>query len=245
MAKKANASADKNAGAGAANGAGVAGAGAGADAGAGAGGSDGYLVPDLKRGQYHVHEVIIKRSRFITTIAHTASVDEAKAFIEEISAKYSDANHNCFAFNATAPNSTAYCGCSDDGEPKGTAGQPMLNVVLHCGVGELTAVVTRYFGGVLLGTGGLVKAYQGSVKEALETLPTCERMIAAHMSIGLEHRFVPKFRYILPRYRATILKESFENIAYFDLVLPQHERENLARELVDLTSGSVKIIAVH
>lgn len=204
---------------------------------------DSYLVPDLKPGQYHVNEIVIKRSRFITTIAHTASVDEAKAFIEEISLQYKDARHNCFAFNATAPNSTAYCGCSDDGEPKGTAGQPMLNVVLHCGVGELTAVVTRYFGGVLLGTGGLVKAYQGSVQEALMTLPTTERMIAAKLSLGIEHRYIPKFQYLLPRYRATVVKENYAEVAYFDVVLPLHEADNLERELIDLTKGSLKIIA--
>ena len=193
---------------------------------------DSYLVPDLKPGQYHVNEIVIKRSRFITTIAHTASVDEAKAFIEEISLQYKDARHNCFAFNATAPNSTAYCGCSDDGEPKGTAGLPMLDVVLHC-----------YFGGVLLGTGGLVKAYQGSVQEALMTLPTTERMIAAKLSLGIEHRYIPKFQYLLPRYRATVVKENYAEVAYFDVVLPLHEADNLERELIDLTKGSLKIIA--
>lgn len=218
--------------------------GAGAGAVNGASG-DTYLVPDLVTGQCHEHEIVIKRSRFITSIGHTASVEEAKEFIALISERYADARHNCFAFNATAPNSTAYCGCSDAGEPKGTAGQPMLNVILHCGVGELTAVVTRYFGGILLGTGGLVKAYQGSVKEALETLPTCERMIAAHLSIGMEHRYVPKFRYVLPNYRATIEKENFAEIAYFDLKLPQHAAELLLRELNELTKGSLKVIASY
>ncbi len=212
---------------------------------AAAAGSDTYLVPDLKTGQVHEHELVIKRSRFITSIAHTASVDEAKAFIETISAQHAAANHNCFAFNATAPGSTAFCGCSDDGEPKGTAGQPMLNVVLHCGIGELTAVVTRYFGGVLLGTGGLVKAYQGSVQEALETLPTTERMIASVVSIAIEHRYITKLQHILPRYRATIEKENFAQSAYFDLRLPEHETEPLLRELNDLTKGSLQVIAVR
>ncbi len=204
---------------------------------------DSYQVPALKPGQFHVNEIVIKRSRFITTIAHTPSVDEAKAFIEQVSLEYKDARHNCFAFNATAPGSTAFCGCSDDGEPKGTAGQPMLNVVLHCGVGELTAVVTRYFGGVLLGTGGLVKAYQGSVQEALQTLPVTERMIAARMSIGLEHRYIPKLQHMLPDFRATVVKENYAEIAYFDIVLPVHEADNLERVLVDMTKGSLKIIA--
>ena len=100
--------------------AGVGAAGSGAGAVSVSKGGDSYMVPALAEGLYHVHEEIIKRSRFITTIAHTASVEEAKAFIATITAQNPDANHNCFAFNATAPGSTAFCGCSDDGEPKGT-----------------------------------------------------------------------------------------------------------------------------
>lgn len=206
------------------------------------GGGDGYQVPDLKPGQYHINEIVIKRSRFITTVAHTATADEAKAFIEEISLLHKEANHNCFAFNAAAPGSTAYCGCSDDGEPKGTAGQPMLNVVLHCGVGELSVVVTRYFGGVLLGTGGLVKAYQGSVQEALKTLPVCERMIATRICLSLEHRYIPKFKHMLPGFRATVLKEEYGAEVFVELILPQSEADALERELVDMTRGAVKII---
>lgn len=204
---------------------------------------DGYQVPALKPGERHVTELIIKRSRFITSIARTQNVDEAKAFIAEITNENKEANHNCYAFNATAPGSTAFCGCSDDGEPKGTAGQPMLNVVLHCGVGELTAVVTRYFGGILLGTGGLVKAYQDCVKDGLDKLPTTEKMIESHISLGLDHRYIQKFKYLLPNYRATIYKETYEDLGYFDIVLPEHEADNLEAALVDLTKGAVKIIA--
>ena len=92
---------------------------------------------------------MIKKSRFITSVARTKSVDEAKQFIDSICKEFSDARHNCFAYNADKPNSSGYAGCSDDGEPHGTAGQPMLNVLLHSGVGQITVVVTRYFGGIL------------------------------------------------------------------------------------------------
>lgn len=201
-----------------------------------------YLVPDLQPNVYHEHEIIIKRSRFITTIAHTASVDEAKAFIETISLKYKDATHNCFAYNATEPGSTAFCGCSDDGEPKGTAGQPMLNVILHCNIGEITAVVTRYFGGILLGTGGLVKAYQGSVKEALQNLPSCEHMIARYITIAFDHKFVPSFKHILPKYRASIEKEFFEQLAYFQIKLPFDLCEEFKQVLIGLTKGQLTIL---
>ena len=111
-----------------------------------------YNVPDLAPGQIHRAEETIHRSRFIVTIARVTSPEEAKAFIEEVRTEHAQATHNCWAFVAGSPGSTAHVGASDDGEPKGTAGRPMLTVLLHCGVGEIAAVVTRYFGGILLGT---------------------------------------------------------------------------------------------
>ena len=93
--------------------------------------NDTYLVPDLKKGEIHRTELTIKKSRFITSIARTHGVDEAKAFIDKVTNEFMDARHNCFAFNADKPGTSGYAGCSDDGEPHGTAGQPMLNVILH------------------------------------------------------------------------------------------------------------------
>lgn len=130
------------------------------------------FVPNLEPGKIHRTEFTVKRSRFITSIGHTKGQDQVTLFLNNIRSEFSDARHNCFAFNAGKGNSTAQIGCSDDGEPKGTAGQPMLNVLTHSGFGEICVVVTRYFGGILLGTGGLVKAYQDGIKTALETLPS-------------------------------------------------------------------------
>lgn len=123
--------------------------------------ADRYNVPNLAAGEIHRAEETIHRSRFIVTMARVSSPEEAKAFIDSIRAEHDQATHNCWAYVAGEPGSTAQIGASDDGEPKGTAGRPMLTVLLHCGVGEIAAVVTRYFGGILLGTGGLVRAYQG------------------------------------------------------------------------------------
>ena len=92
-----------------------------------------------------------KRSRFIASVGHTPDVEEAKAFIEQIKAEFEDARHNCWAYCAGAAGSTDRIGASDDGEPHGTAGRPMLTAVTHSGIGEVTVVVTRYFGGILLG----------------------------------------------------------------------------------------------
>ena len=148
-----------------------------------------YNVPDLAPGEIHREEEVIRRSRFIVSMARVQGPDQAKAFIERIRAEHPDATHNCWAFQAGPAGSTAFAGCSDDGEPKGTAGRPMLTVLLHCGVGEIAAVVTRYFGGTLLGTGGLVHAYQGMVKKGLETLPVTERIETARIFVEMEHRF--------------------------------------------------------
>ena len=126
--------------------------------------TDAYKVPDLAPGAFHRAEETVRRSRFIVTMARVSSPEEAKAFIDRIREEHAGATHNCWAYNAGAPGDTAQVGASDDGEPKGTAGRPMLTALLHSDVGEVAAVVTRYFGGILLGTGGLVRAYQGSVK---------------------------------------------------------------------------------
>ena len=128
-----------------------------------------YLIP-AERVQT---EIKIKNSRFICTLEHTPSIEAAHAFISDIKKTYPDARHNCWAFMANEPGSTRSIGMSDDGEPSGTAGMPMLQVLTHGDVGEISAVVTRYFGGTKLGTGGLVKAYTEAVQVAIEALPTC------------------------------------------------------------------------
>src|SRR5471030_2975861 len=131
-----------------------------------------YPVPAAR----HRVEQSIERSRFLCTIQRAGTSEHAHAFIKELNAEFPDATHNCWAFVAGAPGDTNHIGMSDDGEPHGTAGRPMLTVLLHSGVGEIAAVVTRYYGGTKLGTGGLVKAYGGTVQLALEALPLAERV---------------------------------------------------------------------
>jgi uncharacterized YigZ family protein len=145
-----------------------------------------YPVP---AGRARVEEVI-SRSRFITTAGPAASVDEAKAFIAAVRAEFPDATHNCYAFAAGPPGSTAMAGMSDDGEPSGTAGRPMLAVVLGSGVGDLAVVVTRYFGGTKLGTGGLVRAYSGGVKAVLAELPLREKVTLATALLSAAYHWV-------------------------------------------------------
>ncbi|WGK81446.1 YigZ family protein [Vibrio aestuarianus] len=157
-----------------------------------------YLIPALPA-QF---EEEIKKSLFITYLAHTPNVEAAKAFVEQIKAKHSDARHNCWGFVAGRPEDSMLWGFSDDGEPSGTAGKPILAQLSGSGVGELTAVVTRYSGGIRLGTGGLVKAYGGGVQQALKLLQTIEKKITAKLRLTLDYGFLPIAQSIMVQYEA-------------------------------------------
>jgi uncharacterized YigZ family protein len=132
-------------------------------------------------------ELVVINSRFIATAAHTPSVEEAKGLIAQIRAASPDASHHCYAY-LVGYGASVTAGMSDDGEPAGTAGRPMLAVLRGADLGDVTVVVTRYFGGTLLGTGGLVRAYGDAVKAVLEALPRGERIelrdLVAHVSYG-------------------------------------------------------------
>ena len=200
-----------------------------------------YNIPDLRPGEVFRVEQTIKRSRFIASVGHTPDVEEAKAFIEQIKAEFEDARHNCWAYCAGAAGSTDRIVASDDGEPHGTAGRPMLTAVTHSGIGEVTVVVTRYFGGILLGTGGLVKAYQSSVKMALEGVPTRVRTKTKRIKFSVEHRFVNQVLRKIEAINGRILEKNFDMDADFDVEIPEDLAETFAKELEELTRGALLI----
>ena len=204
-----------------------------------------YNIPDLRPGEVFRVEQTIKRSRFIASVGHTPGVEEAKAFIEQIKAEFEDARHNCWAYCAGAAGSTDRIGASDDGEPHGTAGRPMLTAVTHSGIGEVTVVVTRYFGGILLGTGGLVKAYQSSVKMALEAVPTRIRTKTKRIKFSVEHRFVNQVLRKIETANGRILEKNFDMDADFDVEIPEDLAETFAKELEELTRGALGIDVVE
>jgi uncharacterized YigZ family protein len=197
-----------------------------------------YPVPAARA---RVEEVIL-RSRFITTAAPVTSVDEAKAFIAEIRAAFPDATHNCYAFAAGPPGSTAMAGMSDDGEPSGTAGRPMLAVVLGSGVGDLAVVVTRYFGGTKLGTGGLVRAYSGGVKAVLQVLQVREKVTYATLLASGPYSYVTPVERLLPGHEATILDREFAADVTWQIQVPEERVEALAAALVELSHGEIEIV---
>ena len=177
-----------------------------------------YFIPDLAPEDLHRCEEIVRRSRFIVSLAHTPTPEAAKSFIERIKQEFPDATHNCWAYAAGAPGQTSKVGYSDDGEPHGTAGRP-----------------------IKLGTGGLVRAYQGMVKLGLETLPTREHMIPARVEVVLNYPHITVFRRLLPDYRATVASENFGVDATYELLLPDQNIPALETALTELTDGAVLI----
>jgi uncharacterized YigZ family protein len=183
----------------------------------------------------------IDRSRFITTLAYTATVEEAREFIAARRGEFGDATHNCWAYVVGPPGSTGQMGYSDDGEPHGTAGKPMAVVLQHSGIGDITAVVTRYFGGILLGKGGLVRAYSGGVKRALQTLPLAEHIPSVELLVVLDYGSVTPVQRLLPDFEAQVIAEEYGAEVTYHLRLPQEKAAELEKALVELTKGQVVI----
>ena len=193
-----------------------------------------YYIPAAQ----HQTEEEIKRSRFVTSVAWTPDVDAAREFIRQVRDEHPSANHNCWAYVAGPPGSTAQIGMSDDGEPHGTAGRPILTVLLHSEIGEITAVVTRYFGGTLLGKGGLVRAYSGGVKQALDTLPIVEKVSLVTAVVMVDYAAVTPLRNMLPEYAASVVQEDFGVDVTLHIELPEASFESFESAIVNLTSGN-------
>ena len=194
-----------------------------------------YFVPFADYGEDKFEE---KRSKFTGRLWHVETAEEAVAKIKEMRETYWDATHNCYAYILREGNVMRY---SDDGEPQGTAGMPILEVLRHENLTDCVCVVTRYFGGILLGTGGLIRAYQGTVKFALETLPTAERLVTVPLRVTIEHRYVTQFLRLLPQYRASISESNFGMDAEYVLAIPRDAIPALTKDLTELTSGSVLV----
>ncbi|MET1255652.1 YigZ family protein [Aliikangiella maris] len=166
----------------------------------------GYLVP----AQSIDVEEVIKNSQFITRIKPVSSVDEAKAFIRHLNQTYADATHHCWAYIVGNPSSTTLMGCSDDGEPSGTAGKPMLTVLQYSGIGDIIAVCTRYYGGTKLGTGGLTRAYGGGVKLALEALSVTQKVNYQTLSFLIDYGQLKDCEHLLKQYQIENLQQQFD-----------------------------------
>ena len=200
-----------------------------------------FNVPDLTPNDVCRTEIIIKRSRFITSLGVVHTPEEAHDFIQKISQEFKDASHNCYAFNAGEAGSTRAIGCSDAGEPKGTAGQPMLNVLVHSGVGMSAVVVTRYFGGTLLGTGGLVKAYQDSIKKILEELPVKKYIPEITLTVLVSPSYADEIVHAVNEIRGSVISREFGCKVTFKIVIPLASLSSFKENCGNITRGSVLI----
>ncbi len=178
-----------------------------------------------------------RRSIFITTLEHAPDRDAAYAFITRVRFQYDDASHNCWAFVAGPPGSTAQIGCSDDGEPASTAGRPMLKVLLHSGIGEIASVTTRYYGGINLGRGGLVRAYTSGVQAALIHLETDLKITLTHLHIALPYTLLVPCQNSLSQFKAQVENTTFGVQVQMTLALPSHHYPAFKQWFMNLTRG--------
>ena len=184
-------------------------------------------------------EIEEKKSRFIATIRPVESEEEAAAFIVEMKKKYWDARHNCSAFIIGRNNELTRC--SDDGEPSGTAGRPMLDVLLREGIHNAAVVVTRYFGGTLLGTGGLVRAYQGSVQEGLHNCVLICKQEGQILSVETDYNGIGKLQYFLGNHGLTVMDTEYMEAVRSTIMVPIEQKVQIEEELTDITGGQAKL----
>ncbi len=183
--------------------------------------------------------VVISKSRFITTLLPINDFEDAMAKVKAMSKKYSDATHNCYAFisneNATEQR------FSDDGEPQGTAGVPMLEVLKKRGVYKTLAVVTRYFGGIKLGASGLVGAYSTSVSEALDNAKTVEMIWAVAIKITISYGIYKKVEEVCVSKGGQILSVEYGNSVELTAAIPEESSNDVIAKIVDITLDKAKI----
>ncbi|WP_024554990.1 IMPACT family protein [Franconibacter helveticus 513] len=187
----------------------------------------------------------IKKSRFITLLAHTDGVEAAKAFVSLVKAEHPDARHHCQAWVAGAPDDSQQLGFSDDGEPAGTAGKPMLAQLLGSGVGEITAVVVRYYGGIKLGTGGLVKAYGGGVQLALNQLVTFRKVPLTEYTLLCDYAQLAGIEALLKQHEGRISHSDYQANVALRIALPHTQVAAFSLKLADFSRGALHLLPVE
>jgi uncharacterized YigZ family protein len=195
-------------------------------------------------------EIEVKKSRFIATASPVFSVDEAKEFIKRIKTEFADASHNVPAYQIGFGASTL-AHCNDDGEPSGTAGRPMLAVVQGSGLGDVAVVVTRYFGGTKLGTGGLVRAYSDATKAVIAALPLAEKVPTHTVMLAIPYSHLERVRLLVEAYNGRLLDEEFaadititaqftvENFPEFQEALREMTHGTLESEIIETNEETI------
>ncbi len=182
---------------------------------------------------------MVVNSHFIATLAPVFSVEEARSFIERVRREFHDASHNVPAYRIGG-GSAVIEHCSDDGEPSGTAGRPALAVLNGSGLGDAAVVVTRYFGGTKLGTGGLVRAYSEAVRMVVRETRRAQKMLTHTVMLVIPYRMLERLRLMAPAHQGLILDEDFAADITITARFPVERLEPFQQELLDLSNGTIR-----
>ncbi|WNN44110.1 IMPACT family protein [Winslowiella toletana] len=199
---------------------------------------------DIPAEPLSVSEEIIKKSRFITLLAHTDGVEAARAFVQQVKSEHPAARHHCWAWVAGAPEDSQQLGFSDDGEPSGTAGKPMLAQLMGSHIGEITAVVVRYYGGIQLGTGGLVKAYGGGVQQGLKQLSRQLKVPMQPFRLSCDYAQLADIERMIKRFDGKMLDSEFLDVVSISLALPYAQIAGFTQNLSDFSRGALQLIPI-
>lgn len=184
-------------------------------------------------------EIVEKKSRFIAAVKPVSAEDEALAFIESVRKRHWNATHNCYAYVIGERSELARC--SDDGEPNGTAGKPMLDVLQGEELRNTAVVVTRYFGGTLLGTGGLVRAYAQAVKAGLASSVIITKIRGVKLRIGTDYTGLGKIQYILGQKGLKILGSEYADNVKLEVLVPEDAVEAVRSDITEGSSGQASM----
>ena len=192
----------------------------------------------LTIGKTGQHELIIKKSKFICSLARTETVEEAQEFIEQVSKKYHDATHNTYAYTLGLNDNQVKA--SDNGEPSGTAGIPELKALQLMKLKNVTAVVTRYFGGIKLGAGGLIRAYSNSVTEAAQNIGVVKCVMQQRIQFSIPYNRIDEINHYLEENRISIANEEYTTNVTIQIYLDLDQIQKVEDSLINLLSGKVE-----
>lgn len=188
-----------------------------------------------------MHETIVNRSRFLCYLFPCSDDATFKLRLKQLQLEHPSANHHCYAFVAGAPSNGQMYGFSDDGEPSGTAGKPMLAMLQGSDIGHIGAIVVRYFGGVKLGTGGLQRAYGGAVREALAFVETAVKVPMSTRTLTCNYQQVKDIQHLVKQTESEISQEDYQENVKFVLAIPDDQLKLFEQQLLTLSGGSLTL----
>jgi uncharacterized YigZ family protein len=183
----------------------------------------------------------IKKSRFITYLAHVDSKQAALFYLQSIKILHKEARHHCWAYVAASPKNSVLMGCSDDGEPKGSAGKPMMALLQGCQIGEMMAVVVRYSGGIKLGTGGLVRAYSNGIQQLLPKIETVEKRFYQQYQVSCDYAQMAQLESLLVNGVGRIVQINYLQLVDAIIEIDLQQVTFFVKRLESLTQGKVRV----